>query len=193
MFIGNLKRGFFARLITLCLAITLTIGLLFIGTNTLIGDETNDLHAQKSDALETLRELTPGEKREIAWGYVGAYRSAPGKTNARTAFWWNDLDDFLSKAPDAEIVNLATIFTDPTVVAVLRQLIEGKKSIEDLAKESDIPKNEIEKAVMSLIDSQLAARTEENLIEPKNDAGSFFLNFVSMTIVHSGHTDSKDR
>lgn len=83
MFIGNLKRGFYTRLITFCLAITLTIGLLFIGTNTLTVDETDDLHAQKSDALETLRELTHGEKREIAWGYVGAYRSAPGKTNAR--------------------------------------------------------------------------------------------------------------
>ncbi len=81
---------------------------------------------------------------------------------------------------------LCTFFT-------LTRVFKGKKSIEDLAKESDISKNEIEKAVTSLIDSQLAARTEENLIEPKNDVSSFFLNFVSMAIVHSGHTDSKDR
>ena len=129
----------------------------------------------------------PMVKGEIAWGYVGAYRTAPGKTNSRTAFWRNDLDDFLSKAPDDKIVNLATIFTNPTLVAVLRELVESKKSVADLAKDSDISESEIEKAVTLLIDSQLAARTEDNLIESKNDATSFFLNFVSMTIVHLGH------
>ena len=186
MFLETLKRGFFTRLITFCLAATITIGLLFAVTNTLIGDESDDFHSEKSEAFATLCELPDG-KREIAWGYVGVYRTAPGKTNSRTAFWRNDLDDFLSKAPDDKIVNLATIFTNPTLVAVLRELVESKKSVADLAKDSDISESEIEKAVTLLIDSQLAARTEDNLIESKNDATSFFLNFVSMTIVHLGH------
>ena len=37
------------------------------------------------------------------------------------------------------------------------------------------------------MDATLVARTEDDLIEPKNDVVSFFLNFVSMTIVHLGH------
>ena len=37
------------------------------------------------------------------------------------------------------------------------------------------------------MDATLVERTEDDLIEPKNDAVSFFLNFVSMTIVHLGH------
>ena len=84
-------------------------------------------------------------------------------------------------------MNLATLFTNRTIVAILRQLMEGKKSVEDLAKGSGIPESEIEEAVALLMDETLVARTEDNLIESKNDAFSFFLNFVSMTIVHLGH------
>ncbi len=191
MFFEILKRGLLAHLIISCFAVTLTIGL-FVITNTLIGDEADDFRSEKSEAFATLCQLPDG-KRQVAWGYVGAYRTAPGKTNQRTAFWWNDLDDFLSKAPDDEIVNLAKIFTNPTVVAVLRQLIEGKKSVSDLTEACGIPESEIEDVVALLIDSQLAWRTEDNLIEPKNDVTSFFLNFVSMTIVHREHIKSEDR
>lgn len=49
------------------------------------------------------------------------------------------------------------------------------------------PESEVEKAVALLMGATLVARTTDNLIEPKNDAISFFLNFVSMTIVHLGH------
>ncbi|MDE0687375.1 MAG: hypothetical protein OXI61_04345 [Candidatus Poribacteria bacterium] len=51
----------------------------------------------------------------------------------------------------------------------------------------DVQESEIEKAVETLMDATLMARTEDDLIEPKNDAVSFFLNFVSMTVVHLGH------
>ena len=37
------------------------------------------------------------------------------------------------------------------------------------------------------MDETLVERTEDNFIKPKNDAVSFLLNFVSMTIVHLGH------
>ena len=119
---------------------------------------------------------------------MGADRPSPGNLNKRTAFWWASIDDFLPKAPDAEIANLARIFTNPTAVAILRQLVEGRKSVGDLAKGGGVSESEIDKAVMSLIDAELVARTEDNLIGPKNDAISFFLTIVSMTIVHLGHT-----
>ena len=142
---------------------------------------------QRSEALKTLCQLPISDGRQIAWGYVGGYRTSPGSMKARVAYWSDNIDNFLSKAPDADIVNLATLFTNPTVVAVLRQLVDGKKSVSDLAKRCDISESEIEKAVALLIDETLVARTADNLIESKNDAFSFFLNFVSMTIVHLGH------
>ena len=48
---------------------------------------------------------------------------------------------------------------------------------------------EIEKAVETLIAAELAARTADDLIEPKNDAVAYFLNFVAMTRVHLNPKD----
>ena len=145
------------------------------------------LASRRNEALETLRRVPYDAERPISWGYVGGYRTSPGKMSGRVAFWSDNIDNFLSKAPDADIVNLASLFTNPTIIAVLRQLVEGKRSIADLAKACDVQESEIEKAVETLTDATLVERTEDDPIEPKNDAVSFFLNFVSMTIVHLGH------
>ena len=145
------------------------------------------LASRTDDALETLRRVPYNVERPIAWGYVGGYRTSPGNMTSRVAFWGDNIDNFLSKAPDADIVNLASLFTNPTIIAVLRQLVEGKRSVSDLANGCGLPEGEIEKVVETLMDATLVARTEDNLIEPKNDAVSFLLNFVSMTIVHLGH------
>ena len=145
---------------------------------------------EKTEALETLCQLPHNAERQIAWGYVGSYRPSPGSTKKRVAFWWDNIDHFLSNAPDTEIVNFVNIFTDTTVIAILRQLVEGQKSVADLAKACGIPESEVEKAVEKLMKATLVIRTEDNLIKPHNDAVSFFLNFVSMTTVHLGHTKS---
>ena len=145
------------------------------------------LESEKSEALKTLCRLPVSADRPISWGYVGAYRTVPGQMATRIASWSDNIDNFLSQAPDTEIVNLASLFTNPTIIVVLRQLVEGKRSIADLANRCGISESGIEKAVETLMDATLVARTEDNLIEPKNDAVSFFLNFVSMTIVHLGH------
>ena len=150
-------------------------------------DNMEFLDPEKSEVLRTLCRLSDSDERAISWGYVGGYRTSPGETTARVAFWGDNLDSFLTKAPDPEIVNLASLFTNPTIVAVLRQLAEGKRSIADLANGCDISESEVEKAVEILMDAKLVTRTEDNLIAPKNDVVSFFLNFVSMTIVHLGH------
>ena len=145
------------------------------------------LESEKSEALKTLCRLPVGAERPISWGYVGAYRTFPGQMVTRIASWSDDIDNFLSGAPDAEIVKLASLFTNPTIIAVLRQLVEGKRSISDLANGCGISESEVEKAVEMLMDATLVECTEDDLIEPKNDVVSFFLNFVSMTIVHLGH------
>ena len=191
MFLENSKRGLLAHPITLCFAVTVTIGLLFVGTNTLIGNEAYgpmDPQSEESLALNTLSQ--PSGERQIAWGYVGAYSVSPAQKKSRIAFWKDNIDNFLSNASDAEIANLATLFTNPTVVAVLRQLVEGRKSVTDLAKEAGIPESEVQEAVETLMKATLVVRTEDNLITPHNDAVSFFLNFVSMTTVHLGHIKS---
>lgn len=191
MFLENSKRGLLAHRITVCFAVTVTIGLFFVGTNTLIGNEAYgpmDPQSEESLALNTLSQ--PSGERRIAWGYVGAYSVSPAQEKRRIAFWKDNIDNFLSNASDAEIVNFVTLFTNPTVVAVLRQLVEGKKSVTDLAKESGIPESEVQKAVETLMKATLVVRTEDNLITPHNDAISFFLNFVSMTTVYLGHIKS---
>lgn len=194
MFIETLRRWRIARFITLSFAIMLTLGLIFVLTNTLVGHEADeDLVSQKNAALKILCELPDDQRKHISWGYVGAYRTSPGKTNSRIAFWQDDYDRFLSKVPDIAIVDFATIFTNENVVAVVRQLVGGNKSIADLSETIGISEDEIREAVKTLIDSQLAARTEDNRIEPKNDVSSFFLNFVSMTTVHLGHIKSEER
>ena len=142
---------------------------------------------QRSEALQTICHLPVDAERQISWGYLGAYGTPPNKANKRIAFWSTDIDNFLSKAPNADLVNFASLFTNPVVAAVLRQLVEGKKSVADLAKGCGISESEIEKAVALLMDETLVERTEDNFIKPKNDAVSFLLNFVSMTIVHLGH------
>lgn len=189
MFLENSKRGLLAHPITLCFAVTVTIGLLFVGTNTLIGHEPDDRHSEKDDAFETICQLPNGE-RQISWGYLGAYGTSPNQTKSRVAFWSDNIDSFLSKAPDTEIANFASLFTEPNVIAILRQLVDGTKSVADLAQACNISESEVEKTLETLMKATLVVRTEDNLIKPHNDAVSFFLNFVSMTTVHLGHTKS---
>ena len=155
-----------------------------------IADESDAfLSTEKREAMSTLCRLPHNAERPITWSYGGSYRTAAGKMWKRISLWTDSIDNFLSRTPDAAIANLAGIFANPTVIAILRQLVEGKKSVEDLAHGCDIPEGEIEKAVEILIDAQLADRTEDNLIEPKHDALFYFLNFVGMTRVH---LDPKD-
>ncbi len=155
-----------------------------------IADESDAfLDTEKKEAISTLCRLPHNAESPIAWSYGGAYRTPSGKRSNRFSLWTDSIDNFLSRTPDAAIANLASIFANLTVVAVLRQLVEEKKSVTDLANGCGISNGEIEKAVKTLIDAKLAARTEDNLIEPKNDAVFYFLNFVGMTRVH---LDPKD-
>jgi len=155
-----------------------------------IADESDAfLDAEKKEAISTLCRLPHNAENPIAWSYGGAYRTPSGKNSKRFSLWTDSIDDFISRTSDAAITNPASIFTNPTIVAILRQLVEGKKSVEDLAQGCDTSEGEIEKTVETLIDAQLASRTEDNLIEPKNDAVFYFLNFVGMTRVH---LDPKD-
>ena len=155
-----------------------------------IADESDAfLNAEKKEAMSTLCRLPHNAERPVTWGYGGGYRTRAGKMSKRISFWTTNIDDFISQAPDAAIVNLASFFTNPTIVAVLRQLVEGKRSVTDLANGCDTSEGEIEKAVEMLIDGNLAARTDDNFIEPQNDAVFYFLNFVGMTRVH---LDPKD-
>ena len=147
------------------------------------------LDAEKREAVSTLCRLPHNAESPIAWSYGGSYRPSTGKTSKRFSLWTTNIDDFISQAPDAAIANLANLFANPTIVAILRQLVEGKKSVDALAKGCDASVSEIEKAVETLIDAALAARGEDNCIEPKHDAVFYFLNFVGMTRVH---LDPKD-
>ncbi|MCY4401101.1 MAG: sigma-70 family RNA polymerase sigma factor [Candidatus Poribacteria bacterium] len=155
-----------------------------LGTNL---DISVDSHKRK--IINTLFQLHHGAKDPITWCSAGAYHTASGQKSSRGSIWTTSIDEFLSKAPDTAIANLANIFTDTTVVAILRQLVEEKRSVEELAKGCDTSESEIEKAVKTLIEAKLASRTKDNFIVPENDAVFYFLNFVGMTRVH---LDPKD-
>ena len=145
--------------------------------------------SDKKQALQALLQLSHHTKDPITWCYAGAYRAASGHRSSRGSVWTTNVDSFLSNAPDAEIVNLAKYFTNPAVVAVLRQLVGGKKSVADLANGCGISESEMEETVALLIDGALVKRTEDDLIEPKNDAIFYFLNFVGMVTVYLNPED----
>ncbi len=149
----------------------------------------NSIRDDKSAALNALLQLPNDAKDPITWCYAGAYRAASGQRSSRGSIWTTSTDSFISKAPDAEIVNLAKYFTNPTIVAVLRQLVEGKKSVSDLANGCDISESEMEETVTLLVDAALVKRTADDLIEPKNDAVFYFLNFVGMVTVYLNPED----
>ena len=140
--------------------------------------------SDKREALNALLQLPHNAKDPITWCYAGAYHAASGQRSSRGSVWTTSTDKFLSNAPDAEIVKLAKFFTNPTVVAVLRQLVEGKRSVADLANGCGISESEMEETVALLIDGALVKRTEDDFIEPKNDAVFYFLNFVGMVTVY---------
>ncbi len=189
MFLETLRRRLLAYLIKFRFTITVITCLLFVITTTLIGDEPDNLFDErKKEALSTLRRLPNDAERPFSWGYVGGYRTSPNNAHNDTAYWWGDnTDSFLTKASDAEIAEFLSLFTIPTVISVLRQLVEGDRSVADLAKACGVSEKEVEKAVELLMDVKLVARTKDNLIKPHNDAISFFLNFVGMTIMHLEH------
>ena len=152
--------------------------------NAIASNANASIESDKQEALNALLRLPNDSKDPITWCYAGAYRAASGQRSSRGSIWTTSTDSFLSKAPDAEIVKLAKFFTNPTVVAVLRQLVEGKKSVAALANGCRISESEMEKTVALLIDGSLVDRTEDGLIEPKNDAVFYYLNFVGMTRVY---------
>ncbi len=154
-----------------------------------VADSDASTDSDKKQALDVLLQLSHHVKDPITWCYAGAYQAAPGQKSSRGSVWTTNLDHFLSFAPDAEIMKLATFFTNPTVVAVLRQLVTGKKSVTDLANGCGISENEMEETVELLADGALVKRTEDDLIEPKNDAVFYFLNFVGMVTVYLNPED----
>ncbi|MYA68940.1 RNA polymerase sigma factor [Candidatus Poribacteria bacterium] len=145
--------------------------------------------SDKKQALEALLQLPHHAKDPITWCYAGAYHAASGQRSSRGSVWTTNVDSFLSNAPDAEIVNLAKYFTNPTIVAVLRQLVAGKKSVADLANGCGISESEMAETVEMLIDGALVKRTGGDLIEPKNDAVFYYLNFVGMVTVYLNPED----
>ena len=145
--------------------------------------------SDKREALNALLRLPHDAKDPITWCYAGAYHASSGQRSSRGSVWTTSTDKFLSNAPDAEIVNLAKYFTNPTVVAVLRQLVGGKKSVADLANGCGISESEMEETVALLVDGALVKRTEDDLIEPKNDAVFYFLNLVGMVTVYLNPED----
>ena len=142
--------------------------------NTIASNANAFVDLGKRDALDALLRLPSDGNDPITWCYAGAYRAASGQRSSRGSIWTTSTDKFLSNAPDAEIVKLAKYFTNPIVVAVLRQLVGGKKSVPDLANGCGISENEMEKTVTLLVDGALVKRTEDDLIEPKNDAVFYF-------------------
>ena len=156
---------------------------------TIAWDTNASIDSGRRDALNALLRLPSDAQDQITWCYAGAYRAASGQRSSRGSVWTTNVDSFLSNAPDAEIVKLAKYFTNPTIVAVLRQLVEGKKSVTDLANGCGISESEMAETVEMLIDGALVKRTEDDLIEPKNDAVFYFLNFVGMVTVYLNPED----
>ena len=65
----------------------------------------------------------------------------------------SDIEKGVKTLSDATLVNFASLFTNPAIIAILRELVNGKKSVSDLVEASGMSESDIEKGVKTLSDA----------------------------------------
>ena len=132
-------------------------------------------------ASETITRLPNDAEDPISWGVVGAYRLADGHRSARTSIQSNtDIDGYLDLVPDAEIARMAALLSDPTAVAILKQLVKGDCPLAELTERCQLSSEEIQSALDALTAADLVARKEDDLLTNKDQATAIILTLVPL-------------
>ena len=92
------------------------------------------LDQARSAAGQTITKLPTDQENPVIWGLAGAYRLGAKVNQRRLSFWsFDDIDEYLDCAQDADIARFASLFTDPAAVGVIQQLVKGPQQVADLA------------------------------------------------------------
>lgn len=162
-------------------------------------EEDHGLQSELRAAAERICRLPVSQQKDpLVWGIAGAFNVYNGErstqTSRRISFNTTDIDEYLSKVSDTEIADFASLFTNPITITILKALMRGKLSVEDLAKKCDLSIDQLNEALAPVIESRLVAR-EDDIITTKGCADSItnLLTLINLTCGYHGRWDKKNQ
>ena len=101
------------------------------------------------------------------------------------SFWsFDDIDEYLDCAQDADIARFASLFTDSAAVGVIRQLVKGPQQVADLVTLCAIDRETLDQVLESLIEASLVQYAKDDRIEPVKDSVPFLMTLIGLTVLY---------
>ena len=143
------------------------------------------LDQARSSAGRTITKLPTDQENPVIWGLAGAYRLGAKVNQRRLSFWsFDDIDEYLDCAQDADIARFASLFTDPAAVGVIRRLVKGPQQVADLATLCGIDREALDGVIEGLTEAGLVQRTKDGRIEPVKDSVPFLMTLIGLTVLY---------
>ena len=143
------------------------------------------LDQARSAAGRTIIKLPTDQENPVIWGLAGAYRLGAKVNKRRLSFWsFDDIDEYLDCAQDADIARFASLFTDPAAVGVIRQLVKGPQQVDDLATLCAIDREALDGVLEGLTEAGLVQRAKDGRIEPVKDSVPFLMTLIGLTVLY---------
>ena len=143
------------------------------------------LDQARSAAGRTITKLPTDQENPVIWGLAGAYRLGAKVNQRRLSFWsFDDIDEYLDCAQDADIARFAFLFTDPAAVGVMRQLVKGPQQVADLATLCAIDKEALNGVLEGLIEAGLVQYAKDGRIEPVKSSVTFLMTLIGLTVLY---------
>ena len=143
------------------------------------------LDQARSAAGRTITKLPTDQENPVIWGLAGAYRLGAKVNQRRLSFWsFDDIDEYLDCAKDADIARFASLFTDPAAVGVIRQLVKGPQQVADLATLCAIDREALNGVLECLIEAGLVQYAKDGRIEPVKSSVTFLMTLIGLTVLY---------
>lgn len=143
------------------------------------------LDQARSSAGRTITKLPPDQENPVIWGLAGAYRLGAKVNQRRLSFWsFDDIDEYLDCAQDADIARFASLFTDPAAVGVIRQLVKGPQQVANLVTLCATDREALDGVLEGLIEAGLVQRAKDGRIEPVKDSVPFLMTLIGLTVLY---------
>ena len=125
------------------------------------------------------------QEHPVIWGLAGAYRLGAKVNQRRLSFWaFDDIDEYLDCAQDADIARFASLFTDPAAVSVIRQLVKGPQQVADLVTLCATDREPLDRVLEDLIEAGLVQRAKDGRIEPVKSSVTFLMTLIGLTVLY---------
>ena len=156
-------------------------------------EDNSKFHDEKMAAASVITRLPSDDDNPITWGIVGAYRLGVGRRSGRVAIWSKSMDDFLDLAQDDDIANVGSLFSDSITATILKQLVKGKRTVAQLAKQAGEPKAATEQALARMEQEGLVTRDSRGRVEPHTDAITILLTLINLSDMYQLNMKPKDQ